>query len=196
LPLLHGLEPFAALSRFFDAEKFFWSFVPAAAKATTTTIPIVFSSGGDPVELGLVTSLNRPGGNVTGVSFLVSTITAKRLELLHELVPAAAAIGYLLNPDNPTAMRQTRDLEAAARVLGLQLHPVDAHGERDFEQAFANFVQRRIDAFIVAGDPIFVNRRDQIVALAARHAIPAIYNARTWAIAGRTESRLRIWGYS
>jgi putative ABC transport system substrate-binding protein len=155
-----------------------------AAKSVTTTIPIVFSSGGDPVELGLVTSLNRPGGNVTGVSFLVSTIAAKRLELLHELVPTAGVIGYLLNPENPLTVRQTRDLEAAARALGLQLHLVSAHGEHDFEQAFAQFVQHRVDAVIVGGDPIFLNRRDQVVALAARHAIPAIYNSRTWAIAG------------
>jgi putative tryptophan/tyrosine transport system substrate-binding protein len=141
-----------------------------AAKAVTTTIPIVFSSGGDPVELGLVTSLNRPGGNVTGVSFLVSTIVAKRLELLHELVPTAAVIGYPLNPDNPLTVRQTRDLEAAAPALGLQLHLVSAHGERDFEQAFAQFVEHRVDAVIVGGDPIFLNRRAHVVALAARHA--------------------------
>jgi putative ABC transport system substrate-binding protein len=133
-----------------------------AAKSVTTTIPIVFSSGGDPVELGLVTSLNRPGGNVTGVSFLVSTIAAKRLELLHELVPTAGVIGYFLNPDNPLTVRQTRDLEAAARALGLQLHLVSAHGEHDFEQAFAQFVQHRVDAVIVGGDPIFLNRRDQV----------------------------------
>jgi ABC-type uncharacterized transport system substrate-binding protein len=155
-----------------------------AAKAVTTTTPIVFSSGGDPVELGLVTSLNRPGGNITGVTFLVSTISAKRLELLHELVPRAALIGYLSNPDNPLTVRQTIDLEGAARALGLQLHLVSAHGERDFEQAFVKFVERRVDAVIVGGDPIFLNRRDQVVALAAQHAIPAIYNSRTWAIAG------------
>jgi putative ABC transport system substrate-binding protein len=155
-----------------------------AAKAITTTIPIVFSSGGDPVELGLVTSLNRPGGNVTGVSFLVGTISAKRLELLHELMPTAAVIGYLLNPGNPPTVREAQDLEAAARALGLQLHPVIAHGERDFAPAFAQFVHRRVDAIIVAGDPSFISRRDQIVALAGLHAIPAIYNSRTWAIAG------------
>jgi putative ABC transport system substrate-binding protein len=155
-----------------------------AAKAVTTTIPIVFSSGGDPVELGLVTSLNRPGGNVTGVSFLVSTIAAKRLELLHELVPTAAVIGYLLNPDNPLTVRQTRDLEAAARALGLQLDLVSAHGERDFEQAFAQFAQHRVDAVIVGGDPIFLNRRDQVVALAARHALPTVYYSREYAEAG------------
>jgi len=155
-----------------------------AAKVATRTIPIVFSSGGDPIELGLVSSLNRPGGNVTGVSFLVGTIAAKRLELLHELVPTAAVIGYLVNPNNPNSAHETRDIEAAARALGLQLHVVDAHGERDFGPAFANFAQRRVDPVILAGDPSFISRRDQIVALAAQHAIPAIYNSRTWAIAG------------
>jgi putative tryptophan/tyrosine transport system substrate-binding protein len=155
-----------------------------AAKAVTTTIPIVFTSGGDPIALGLVTSLNRPGGNVTGVSFLVSTIAAKRLELLHELKPTAAVIGYLFNPDNPLARHETRDVEAAAHALGLQLHTISAGGERDFDLAFARLVQHRVDAFMLGGDPIFTGLRDQIVALAARHAIPAIYNQRLFAIAG------------
>ena len=130
----------------------------------------------------LVTSLNRPGANVTGVSFLVGTIAAKRLELLHELVPTATVIGYLVDPDNPNSVRETRDIEAAARALGLQLHSVDARGEHDFASAFANFVQHRVDAVIVAGDPTFISRRDQVVALAAQHAIPAMYNLRPWAI--------------
>jgi putative ABC transport system substrate-binding protein len=155
-----------------------------AAKAVTTTIPIVFSTAGDPVQLGLVASLNRPGGNITGVSFLVGTIAAKRLELLRELIPTAALIGYLVNPDNPTSEIETRDAEVAARALGLQLHVVIAHGERDFDQAFATFVEHRVDAMFVGGDPIFLNRRDQIVALAARHAIPAMYNLRQWPVSG------------
>jgi putative tryptophan/tyrosine transport system substrate-binding protein len=155
-----------------------------AAKAVTTTIPIVFTSGGDPITLGLVTSLNRPAGNVTGVSFLVSTIAAKRLELLHELMPTAATIGYLFNPGNPLARHETRDVEAAAHALGLQLHTISTGGESDFDQTFARLVQHRVDAFILGGDPIFTGLRDQIVALAARHAIPAIYNQRWFAIAG------------
>jgi len=155
-----------------------------AAKAATTTIPIVFTTAGDPVQLGLVASLNRPGGNITGVSFLVGTIASKRLELLRELIPTAALIGYLVNPGNPTSEIETRDAEVAARALGLQLHVVVAYGERDFDQAFASFVQQRVDAMFVGGDPIFLNRRDQIVALAARHAIPAMYNLRQWPVAG------------
>jgi putative ABC transport system substrate-binding protein len=154
-----------------------------AAKAATTTIPIVFTTAGDPVQLGLVASLNRPGGNITGVSFLSQTIASKRLELLRELIPTAALIGYL-NPDNPTSGIETRDAELAARALGLEIHVVIAHDERDFDQAFATFVQRRVDAMFVGGDPIFLNRRDQIVALTARHAIPAIYNVRQWPVAG------------
>jgi putative ABC transport system substrate-binding protein len=155
-----------------------------AAKAVTTTIPIVFTTAGDPVQLGLVASLNRPGGNITGVSFLVGTIASKRLELLRELIPTTALIGYLVNPDNPTSKIETRDAELAARALGLKLHVVVAHGERDFDQAFATFVQHRVDAMFVGGDPIFLNRRDQIVAQAARHAIPAMYNLRQWPVAG------------
>jgi putative tryptophan/tyrosine transport system substrate-binding protein len=153
-----------------------------AAKAATTTIPIVFSSGGDPVKLGFVASLNRPGGNITGVSFLVSAIASKRLEWLRELVPTAQLIGYLVNPDNFLA--ELEEVQAAARALGLQVVVLNARSERDFDQAFATLVQHRADALYVAGDPFFTIHRDQLAALAARHALPAIYDLREYAIAG------------
>jgi putative tryptophan/tyrosine transport system substrate-binding protein len=155
-----------------------------AAKAVTATIPIVFTSGGDPVKLGLVTSLNRPGGNVTGISFLMSATAAKRLELLREMLPTAGVIGYLFNIDYPVSATETGEVEAAARGLGLQLHAVSARGETEFDQAFATFAQRRVDAIFVGSGPIFINRREQIVALAAKHAIPAIYNQRNWVVSG------------
>jgi ABC-type uncharacterized transport system substrate-binding protein len=155
-----------------------------AAKAVTATIPIVFTSGGDPVKLGLVTSFNRPGGNVTGISFLVSATAAKRLELLREMLPTAAVIGYLFNIDYPVSATETGDVEAAARGLGLQLYAVSARGESDLDQAFETFVQRRVDAVFVGSGPVLINRREQIVALAAKHAIPAMYNQRNWVISG------------
>jgi putative tryptophan/tyrosine transport system substrate-binding protein len=155
-----------------------------AAKAATAVIPIVFTSGGDPVKLGLVASLNRPGGNVTGASFLASTLAPKRLELLHEMKPTAAAIGYLLNPDYPGGRAEAADTEAAARVLGLKLDVIEARGSSDVEAAFATFVQHHVDAVIVGSSPIYLSLRDQIVTLAARNAIPAIYNLRPWTVSG------------
>jgi putative tryptophan/tyrosine transport system substrate-binding protein len=157
------------------------------AKTATTTIPIVFSSGGDPVKLGFVTSLNRPGGNITGASFLTAAVAGKRLELLRELMPTAAVIDYLVNPDNALGQPEIADVEAAARAHGLELHVVNvvnARGEYDFDQAFATIAQHRPDALFVGGDPLFLFRRHQLVPLVARHAIPAIYNQREYVVAG------------
>lgn len=147
-----------------------------AAKAATTTIPIIFTTGGDPVGLGLVASLNRPGGNVTGISFLVAQTGSKRLELLREMVPSAISVGFLVNPNNPNADAETTDTLKAARVLGRQVQVVNASSESDIGKAFATFVQRRVSAIIVSADALYVDRRDQLVALAARHALPAIYS--------------------
>jgi putative ABC transport system substrate-binding protein len=155
-----------------------------AAKAATATIPIVFVTGADPVELGLVSSLNRPGGNVTGVNFLVKTLAAKRLELLRELVPGATLMGFLFNPTNSASEPETRDVQAASRALGLQLQILHASSERDIETAFASFAQQRIDAILVAGDSFFLSRGDQLIAAAARHAIPTSYQLREFVAAG------------
>jgi putative tryptophan/tyrosine transport system substrate-binding protein len=157
------------------------------AKAATTTIPIVFSSGGDPVKLGFVTSLNRPGGNITGASFLTAAVAGKRLELLRELMPTATVIDYLVNPDNALGQPEIADAEAAARTHGLKLHVVNvvnARGEYDFDQAFATIAQHRPDALFIGGDPLFLFQRHQLVPLVARHAIPAIYNQREYVLAG------------
>ena len=145
-----------------------------AAKAATATIPIVFSSGTDPVKLGLVSSLNRPGGNVTGVSFLSSLLLAKQLELLHELVPAATTIGFLVNPNNPNTAARTREMQETVRAVGRELHVVTASTEGEFDPAFAT-VQQRAGALVIAADPFFEDRRDQLVALAARYALPTSY---------------------
>jgi putative ABC transport system substrate-binding protein len=155
-----------------------------AAKAATATIPIVFTTGADPVDLGLVSSLNRPGGNVTGVNFLVTTLAAKRLELLHDLVPSAMVVGFLTNPTNPASESETRDVQAAALALGLQLPVLHASSESNIDGAFASFVQQHVNAVIVSADSLFNSRRDQLVALAARHAMPAIYHLRELAVAG------------
>jgi putative ABC transport system substrate-binding protein len=157
------------------------------AKAATTTIPIVFFSGGDPVKLGFVTSLNRPGGNITGASFLTAQVAGKRLELLRELIPTATVIDYLVNPDSPIGQPEIADAETAARTHGLKLqvvNVVNARGEYDFDQAFATIARHRPDALFVGGDPIFLSRRHELVSLVARHAIPAIYNQREYAVAG------------
>ena len=154
-----------------------------AAKAATATIPIVFNSGTDPVKLGLVSSLNRPGGNLTGVSFLSSLLLAKQLELLRELVPAAATIGFLVNPNNSNTKVRTREMQETVRVVGRQLHVVTASTEGELESALAT-VQQRAGALVIAADPFFVERRDQLVALAARYALPASYPFREDAIAG------------
>jgi putative tryptophan/tyrosine transport system substrate-binding protein len=144
-----------------------------AAKAATTTIPIVFAMGADPVDLGLVSKLNRPGGNVTGVTFLTNTLGAKRLELLRELIPSVTVVGFLINPGNPSSEFQIRDVQAAARAFDIELLILHADSERNIDAAFASFVQQRISAVIVGADSLFVSRRDQLVGLAARHAMPA-----------------------
>jgi putative ABC transport system substrate-binding protein len=155
-----------------------------AAKAATGTIPIVFTAGADPVDLGLVSSLNRPDGNLTGVYFLIAALAAKRLELLREMVPSGTVIGLLVNPANPASEPQTRDVRAAVAALGLELVLLNASSETDIETAFASFVERRVDGVIVGSDPLFLSRRDQVVALAARSAIPAIHYLREFAVAG------------
>jgi len=155
-----------------------------AAKAATATIPIVFVTGADPVDLGLVSSLNRPGGNVTGVAFLSHALGAKRLELLRQLVPSTTVVGFLVNPANPTSESDTRDAQAAALTLGLRLPVQTASSERDIEAAFASFGQQRVDAIIVGSDQFFFSRRDRLVGLAARHGMPAIYYLREYATAG------------
>ena len=154
------------------------------AKAATATIPIVFSMGSDPVKFGLVASLNRPGGNVTGVSHFTAELEAKRLGLLHELVPQATAIAVLLNPTNANADNQSSELKEAAHKLGLQLKIFNASSEGDFTAAFASLVQMRAGALAVAADPFFFSRHQQLVALAARHSIPAIYEWREFAEVG------------
>jgi putative tryptophan/tyrosine transport system substrate-binding protein len=155
-----------------------------AAKAATATIPIVFISGTDPVKLGLVSSFNRPGGNATGVGFLLNELAPKRLELLHELVPSATAIGFLSNPTSPLSQSEASDVQAAARVLGLRVHVENASSERDIDAAFAGLVRQRVNALFVGADAFFQNRRDQLVALAARHALPASYGLPEVAAAG------------
>jgi len=155
-----------------------------AAKAATTTIPIVFSSGSDPVKFGLVASLNRPGGNATGVSFLLDTLGSKRLELLRELLPSAKLIAALINPDNVGTEIQLQDLRKAARATAQQLLFLNANSEGDIDTAFAAIAEKRADAIVVTPDPFFLSRRERIVALAARHPIPAIYEWREFVEAG------------
>jgi putative tryptophan/tyrosine transport system substrate-binding protein len=149
-----------------------------AAKAATATIPVVFATGADPIELGLVSSLNRPGGNITGVSFLVTTLASKRLELLRELVPGATVVGFLINPANPTSESQTRDAQAAALALGLRLPIHGASSDADINAAFAGFAQQRVAAVIVGTDQFFGARHDLLVGLATRYAMPTIYYLR------------------
>jgi len=155
-----------------------------AAKAATSTIPIVFISGSDPVESGLVASLNRPTGNVTGVSLFSVPLIAKRLELLHELIPGAAAAAVLVNPSNPNAMANERGIEDAAQTMRLQIRFIRASGEQQFETAFATIVQQRAGALIVSADGLFASRREQLVSLAARFAVPTIYFQREFVVAG------------
>jgi putative tryptophan/tyrosine transport system substrate-binding protein len=160
------------------------SAVALAAKAATSTIPIVFSMGGDPVKAGLVVSMNRPGGNATGMSALTTLLSAKRVELLHELVPKAIAIAALVNPDSSDAAFQGREMRVAADLLGLRLDVLRANTESGIDAAFAGLVKLGSDALVVATDPLFNNSREKIIALAARHAIPAIYDYPEHAIAG------------
>jgi putative ABC transport system substrate-binding protein len=155
-----------------------------AAKAATSTIPIVFVLGIDPVQSGLVASLNRPGGNITGVALISAELAGKLLDLLHELVPTAAVVALLVNPTNPVSDSVTRNLQDAARSLGRQAHVLRASTASEIDAAFGTLVELRAGALVVAGDPFFTNQRAQIVALAARHAVPAIYNARLYPTAG------------
>src|SRR5262249_25754621 len=155
-----------------------------AAKAATTTIPVVFSTVADPVALGLVASLNRPGGNVTGMTSLGMELLQKQLEMSHQLVPTASIMAALVNPTFPGSEIQSKDLLAAARKLGLQLHLLHASTEHDFDTVFATMVQLRAGALVVGPDAFFFSRRDQIAELAARHAMPAIYSLREFPAAG------------
>ncbi len=155
-----------------------------AAKVATTTIPIVFTVGGDPIKMGLVESLNRPGGNITGVSFLSSDIVTKMLEALHELMPKAQRIAALVNPTNQNAAVDTKEAEAAARALRLELEVLNASNAREIDDAFALLVERRAGALLIEGDPFFIGRMRQLVVLTARHAIPAIYQSRDFPEAG------------
>jgi putative tryptophan/tyrosine transport system substrate-binding protein len=156
-----------------------------AAKAATTTIPIVFQTGANPVEEGLVASLNRPGGNITGVTTLNAEVAPKRLELLHELVPTATIMALLVNPTNSSgAESQSREAQTAAHSLGLKLHVLHASTERDFDTVFATLVQQRAGGLVIGADPFFSSRSEQLAALAARHAVPAIYPLRDFITAG------------
>jgi putative ABC transport system substrate-binding protein len=155
-----------------------------AGKAATTAIPIVFATGGDPVHFGLVASLNRPGGNVTGVSFLLTALIPKQLELLHELVPNATAIAFLVNPTARVTEPDTKEAQSAVRSLGLKLLVLNATSERDFEMAFATVVQQRAGGLLTHPETLFTSYRNQLVALAARHGVPAIYHLREAVEAG------------
>ena len=155
-----------------------------AAKAATNNIPIVFSVGAEPVQLGLVASLNRPGGNLTGFNPFSGELGAKGLALLHELVPSTATVGFLENPNNPVFELQTRDVLAAAPVIGLKVHVLKAGTDREIDAAFVSLVQARTGALLVGNDVLFNNRIEQVIALAARHAIPTMYLSREFAAAG------------
>jgi putative tryptophan/tyrosine transport system substrate-binding protein len=155
-----------------------------AAKVMTTTIPIVFLTGSDPVEVGIVTSLARPGGNLTGVTVLGVELGAKRLELLHELVPTANIVAALVNPNTPAAEIQLTELQTAARTLGLKLHVLHASNERDFDAVFANLAQQRSGGLVIAGDALFTSLSEQLAALALRQAVPTIYQFREFVAAG------------
>jgi putative ABC transport system substrate-binding protein len=155
-----------------------------ALKAATSTIPIVFAVGADPVKLGLVASLNRPGGNITGVSFFTNQMEAKRLGLLHELVPKVDLVAVLLNPNNPFFENQSSDLNAAARVLGVKIHIEHAKNEDEIAAAFVVFARQRAGALLVGADPFYNSRRVLVVAPAARYGLPAIYEWREFAEAG------------
>jgi len=157
---------------------------PQVAKAASETIPIVFTGGFDPVKAGLVASLNRPGGNITGVSFLVNELGAKRLDLLRKLVPTATTIGFLVDPTNPNSDPETVDMRGAADTFGYKLFVAKASTASDVDAAIADFVERRVGALVVAAQIFFLSRREQIAALAARHSLPAMYHLREMAVAG------------
>ena len=155
-----------------------------AAKAATTIIPIVFETSGDPIKLGLVASLNRPGGNVTGITQTNVEIAPKRLQLLHELIPTASVMALLVNPAKPTVATNIKELQAAARTLGLELHVLNAGTERDFDGAFAKLIELRAGGLVIGDDPLFASRSERLAALALRHAVPAVYQWRDFAVAG------------
>ena len=156
-----------------------------AAKAATTTIPIVFETTADPVQLGLVASLNRPGGNVTGVTQTNMEIAPKRLELLHELVPTASVMALLVNPTDPAlAESATKELQEAASILGLKLHVMQASTDRDFDAVFAKLIQLRAGGLVIGSDPFFTSRSQQLAKLTVDHAVPAVYQFREFAVAG------------
>jgi putative ABC transport system substrate-binding protein len=162
------------------------NFLPAAlaAKAATQTIPIVFLSGSDPIGVGLVSSINRPTGNVTGIAPMFTLLGTKNLELLHELVPKVTAIGALANLNNPNAEHQLRDLQAAAHILGQELVVLAGSNEREIDSSFATMAQRQIGALLVTADGFLISRQDQIVALAARYAVPTMYPLSRYVAAG------------
>jgi putative tryptophan/tyrosine transport system substrate-binding protein len=167
-----------------------------AAKAATTTIPIVFNTGGDPVALGLVASLNRPGANLTGSAVLEAELAPKRLQLVRELIPNAAVFGVLADPAFPPTQSIITNLQAAARTLGLQLIVVNARTDSDFEKAFATFSQQRVGAILVGTSTFYPQRMEQLAALAARHALPAIFPLREFALAGGLMSYGGSLGYA
>jgi putative ABC transport system substrate-binding protein len=156
-----------------------------AAKKATATIPIVFEVGADPIDSGLVASLNRPGGNLTGIFSLGSPLAAKRLELLHELVPSASVLAYLANPSSVAfTASEMIEVRKAAKSLGLELHVLNASTAGEIDAAFVTFAQPRAGAFLISGESFLTSRREQIIALAAHHAVPTIYNQREWTTAG------------
>jgi putative ABC transport system substrate-binding protein len=155
-----------------------------AAQAASHTVPVVFTIGGDPVRFGLVASFNRPGGHVTGISLLSNVLGAKRVELLHELAPKVSRIALLMNPSNPNAAAEQTDAEAGARKLGRETLVLNAGNPREIDAAFDELLQAKADSFITATDPILLDRRQQIVSFAERHALPAVYFVRQFAVAG------------
>jgi putative tryptophan/tyrosine transport system substrate-binding protein len=155
-----------------------------AAKGASATIPIVFVIGGDPVRFDLVESINRPGGNITGVSLISSALGAKRLGLMYDLVPNAAVVGLLINPDNPNAEPERKDVQEAAQTIGQKLHVVTAKNESELGPAFASLIEQRVGGLLVATDPFLLSQREQLVALSARHMIPTMYQFREFATAG------------
>ena len=155
-----------------------------AANASTATIPIVFVTGADPIKFGFVKSFNRPGGNATGIWMVTTVLAEKRLQLMHQLLPKAELIALLINPTSPVAELQIRDAQAAARTLSLKLNVVNAVTENDFDQVFASLIKQRPDALFVSADPFFSSRRQHLVALSARYAIPTLYEFREFVEAG------------
>jgi putative tryptophan/tyrosine transport system substrate-binding protein len=155
-----------------------------AAKAATSTIPIVFANGTDPVEGGLVSSLSRPGGNITGTTFLNNVLGQKELEVLHQVAPKATVIAVLINPTIPTADAQSKDVATAARTLGLQIHALHASSERDLESVYASLAQLQVGGLVIGADAFLNSRRDQLVGLAARHSVPTVYPWREAVAAG------------